>query len=400
MFMKRSKTPVAILTTLVFILSLVFSIPLLAADEDPFTVNFTASKLSPQNTVIQIDFNKGIDRQLENDLAKIHVSDKSTAQNITYSDYKYTKEGKQAEKIRRLELFFNNLNADTTYVIELDADFTANNDTTLGEKQSFEFTTTAPEEQPAEPEPEEPVTPEPEEPVVEPEEPVTPEPEEPVVEPEEPVTPNPEEPIVEPEEPVTPDPKEPVVEPEEPVTPEPEETANVELKDISGHWAENIIVELVSSGAVSGYSDATFQPDQNITRAEFTTILVKAFKLEAKTGKDFADIANHWAKDAIVTAAAHGIVNGYDANSFRPDKNITREQMAVMIVKAAQLNKNDGESKQFIDNDKISSWAAEAIAIASQHKIITGYPDNSFKPQGEATRAEAVTVIVKTLEAK
>jgi hypothetical protein len=370
MFMKRSKTPVAILTTLVFILSLVFSIPLLAADEDPFTVNFTASKLSPQNTVIQIDFNKGIDRQLENDLAKIHVSDKSTAQNITYSDYKYTKEGKQAEKIRRLELFFNNLNADTTYVIELDADFTANNDTTLGEKQSFEFTTTAPEEQPAEPEPEEPVTPEPEEPVVEPEEPVTPEPEEPVVE------------------------------PEEPVTPEPEETANVELKDISGHWAENIIVELVSSGAVSGYSDATFQPDQNITRAEFTTILVKAFKLEAKTGKDFADIANHWAKDAIVTAAAHGIVNGYDANSFRPDKNITREQMAVMIVKAAQLNKNDGESKQFIDNDKISSWAAEAIAIASQHKIITGYPDNSFKPQGEATRAEAVTVIVKTLEAK
>ena len=77
MFMKRSKTPVAILTTLVFILSLVFSIPLLAADEDPFTVNFTASKLSPQNTVIQIDFNKGIDRQLENDLAKIHVLDET-----------------------------------------------------------------------------------------------------------------------------------------------------------------------------------------------------------------------------------------------------------------------------------------------------------------------------------
>ena len=395
MFMKRSKTPVALLTALVFVLSLFFSLPLLAAEDDAFTVNFTASKLSPQNTVIQIDFNKGIDRQLENDLAKIHVLDKSSGQNITYSDYKYTKDGQQAEKVRRLELFFNNLNAGTTYVIELDADFIANNDTTLGEKQSFEFTTIAPEEQPTEP-----VTPEPEEPVVEPEEPVTPNPEEPIVEPEEPVTPDPKEPVVEPEEPVTPEPEEPVVEPEEPVTPEPEETARVELKDISGHWAEAIIVELVNSGAVSGYPDATFQPDKKITRAEFTTILVKAFKLEAKTGKDFADIANHWAKDAIVTAAAHGIVNGYDANSFRPDKNITREQMAVMIVKAAQLNKNDGESKQFIDNDKISSWAAEAVAIASQHQIITGYPDNSFKPQGEATRAEAVTVIVKTLEAK
>lgn len=385
LFKKISKTPVAILTTLVFILSLVFSIPLLAAEDDAFTINFTTTKLSPQDTVIQMDLSKGIDRQLENDLAKIHVSDKSSGQNITYSDYKYSKEGQQAEKVRRLELFFNNLNPDTTYVIELDADFTANNDSTLGAKQSFEFTTTAQEEQPTEP-----VTPDPEEPVVEPEEPVTPEPEQPVdPQPEQPVNPNPEQPV---------DPQ-----PEQPVNPEPDQselTPKVELKDISGHWAQAIIMELVNSGVVSGYPDATFQPDKNITRAEFTTALVKAFELENKTGKDFADIADHWAKDAIVTAAAHGIVSGYDADNFGPDNNITREQMVVMIVKAGQLNENDGESKQFIDNDKISSWAAEAIAIASQHKIITGYPDNSFKPQGEATRAEAVTVIVKTLEAK
>ena len=388
LFKKISKTPVAILTTLVFILSLVFSIPLLAAEDDAFTVNFTATKLSPQDTVIQMDFSKGFDRQLENDLAKIHVSDKSSGQNITYSDYKYTKEGQQAEKIRRLELSFNNLKAGTTYVIELDADFTANNDSTLGAKQSFEFTTTAPEEQPTEP-----ITPEPEEPVVEPTEPVTPEPEEPVVKPTEPVTPEPEEPVVqEPKDPVTP-------EPEQPVVPEPEETAKVELKDISGHWAEDIIVELVNSGAVSGYPNATFQPDKKITRAEFTTILVKALKLEGKTGKDFADITNHWAKDVIITAASHGIVNGYDADNFGPDNNITREQMAVMIIKVTQLTEN-GEGKQFADKDKISSWATEAVAVASQHKIITGYPDNSFKPQGEATRAEAATVIIKALQVK
>lgn len=369
MFMKRSKTPVALLTTLVFVLSLFFSLPLLAAEDDAFTVNFTATKLSPQDTAIQMDFSKGFDRQLENDLAKIHVSDKSSGQNIAYSDYKYTKEGQQEAKIRRLELFFNNLKAGTSYVIELDADFSANNDSTLGSKQSFEFTTTAPE--PVVPQPEEPITPEPEEPVVtQPEEPVTPEPEQPVV-----------------------------TQPEEPVTPEPGETAKVELKDISGHWAEDIIVELVDSGVISGYPDGTFQPNKKITRAEFTTILVKAFKLETKTGKDFTDIANHWAEDAIVTAAAHGIVSGYNANSFGPDNNITREQMAVMIVKAAQLNEN-GEGKQFIDNDKVSSWAAQAVAIASQHKIIAGYPDNSFKPQGEATRAEAATVIVKALQVK
>ena len=67
--------------------------------------------------------------------------------------------------------------------------------------------------------------------------------------------------------------------------------------------------------------------------------------------------------------------------------------MVVMIVKAAQLNEN-GEGKQFSDNDKVSSWAVEAVAIASQHQIIAGYPDNSFNPQGEATRAEVTTVII------
>ena len=398
MFMKRSRTPVAIVTTLVFILSLIISLPLLAAEDDAFTVNFTATKLSPQDTVIQMDFSKGFDRQLENDLAKTYVSDKSSGQNITYSDYKYTKEGKQAEKMRRLELFFNNLKAGTTYVIELDADFTANNDSTLGTKQSFEFTTTAPVEQPTEPQPQEPVTPEPEQPVdPQPEQPVNPDPEQPVEpQPEQPVNPNPEQPVdPQPEQPVNPN-------PEQPVNPEPEQpelTPKVELKDISGHWAEDIIVELVNSGAVSGYPDATFQPDKKITRAEFTSILVKAFKLEDKTGKDFTDITNHWAKDAIVTAAAHSIVSGYDADSFGPDNNITREQMTVMIVKVAQLSEN-GEGKQFTDNNKVSSWAAEAVAIASQHKIIAGYPDNSFKPQGEATRAEAATVIINALQVK
>jgi hypothetical protein len=356
----KFKTRVAILTVLVFVLSLAFSLPLFAADG--MTVNFTASKLAPLDTTIQLDLSKGIDKVLEQNLSKISISEKATGDSITYADYKYTKDGQQDSKVRCLELFFNNLKGETTYVIELDADFAANNGSTLGEKKTFEFTTTEAVEQPVEPQPEEPVEPQPEQPV---------EPQ-----PEEPVEPQPEQPV-EPQ-------------PEEPVEPD------VQLKDINGHWAETTISELVASGAVAGYPDSTFQPDKKITRAEFTTILVKAFKLDAKDGKDFADTANHWGKEAIATATAHGIVSGYDADNFGPDKNITREQMAVMIVKAAQLTENT-EGKQFADNDKISSWAADAVATASQNKIITGYPDNSFQPQAEATRAEAATVIIKAL---
>ncbi|HRX22015.1 MAG TPA: S-layer homology domain-containing protein, partial [Syntrophomonadaceae bacterium] len=76
---------------------------------------------------------------------------------------------------------------------------------------------------------------------------------------------------------------------------------------------------------------------------------------------------------------------------------ITREQMAVMIVKAAQLQTSNGEL-EFADRDQISSWAADAIAAAVQNQLISGYPDNTFRPGQGASRAEAVTVILKALK--
>ncbi|NMA62582.1 MAG: S-layer homology domain-containing protein, partial [Syntrophomonadaceae bacterium] len=170
----------------------------------------------------------------------------------------------------------------------------------------------------------------------------------------------------------------------------------IDLKDIQGHWAEKTIKELVASGAVSGYPDGTFQPNKTITRAEFSTILVKAFNLETKTGKVFNDTAGHWAKDNIATAQAHGIVSGYSDTTFGPNDNITREQMAVMIVKAAKLSES-AAGKTFADSSQISTWAQKAVATASENQIINGYPDNTFKPKASATRAEAATVIVKAL---
>lgn len=168
------------------------------------------------------------------------------------------------------------------------------------------------------------------------------------------------------------------------------------ITDIAGHWAENNIEQLITLGAVSGYPDSTFKPDNNITRAEFASILVKAFKLEAQKGKVFADTTDHWALDAISTAAYYGIVNGYDADTFGPNDVITREQMAVMIVKAANLPSAQSELS-FADNSSISSWAKDVVVAAVNHGIISGYPDNTVRPQGNATRAEAATVIVKAL---
>ncbi|MGI6307768.1 MAG: hemoblobin-interacting domain-containing protein [Dethiobacteria bacterium] len=172
-----------------------------------------------------------------------------------------------------------------------------------------------------------------------------------------------------------------------------------QLTDIAGHWAYDNINKLVALGAISGYPDGSFKPDNNITRAEFATVLVKAFQLENKGGKTFADTAAHWAKEYIATAAAHGIVNGYDANTFGPDDLLTREQMAVMTIMAAKLSPAAGELR-FADSSSISGWARSSLATAVKNGIINGYPDNTVRPQGRATRAEAVTVIAKVLDKK
>lgn len=169
------------------------------------------------------------------------------------------------------------------------------------------------------------------------------------------------------------------------------------LKDITGHWAEKNIERLVELGAVIGYPDGTIKPDKTITRAEFATILVKAFKLEPRQGNIFNDILNHWAKDSISTAAAYGIVEGYDENTFGPDDLITREQMAAMSIRAAKLSKVSGELT-FVDSMDISAWARDDVITAVTDGIISGYPDNTFRPANNATRAEAFTVIANALK--
>ncbi len=177
-------------------------------------------------------------------------------------------------------------------------------------------------------------------------------------------------------------------------TPSPSSTA---LADIEGHWAAPHIKEMYSSGVIGGYPDGSFRPDNHITRAEFVTMLVKSFQLEASSTQVFADTAQHWARDYIAIANAREIVKGYSDTLFGPDDYITREQMAVMIAQAAQLSV-DSAAKNFADQEEIAPWARDAVAKASSQGIINGYPDNSFKPKGKATRAEAVTVLAKSLD--
>jgi hypothetical protein len=166
--------------------------------------------------------------------------------------------------------------------------------------------------------------------------------------------------------------------------------------DLAGHWAKDSIAKLINARVISGYPDGTFQPDKTISRAEFTVMLVKALKLEPKADSDFKDTAAHWARESIGTAAAHGLISGYDQNSFGPDDNITREQAAVIIARATQLETKD-QTLNFTDAQQIASWALSGVTAAVNKSYLSGYPDNSFRPQGNTTRAEAAVIIAKLL---
>lgn len=165
-----------------------------------------------------------------------------------------------------------------------------------------------------------------------------------------------------------------------------------DFSDIKGHWAEAQIKQMAAEGIVKGYPDGTFRPDGLITRAEFAVMVVQAFKLSNNKGQTFTDTDGHWAEEIIGTASANGIVSGYSDDLFGPDDPITREQMAVMIVKAAQLTDSTA-GKNFADSQEISDWADEAVKIAAAYQLISGYPDNTFQPQNNTTRAEAAAVL-------
>jgi hypothetical protein len=170
---------------------------------------------------------------------------------------------------------------------------------------------------------------------------------------------------------------------------------NIIFTDIENHWAKDTVQELVNKEILNGYPDGNFKPDGNITRAEFSKVLRKSLSLELIEGNVFTDTQEHWAKDEINTLAENNIIIPEEyGESYNPDTNITRLEIAKMIVRALNFNTDiDVIELDFIDKDEISDDNIVYIYIASQNEIIKGYPDGSFKPDGQATRAESCKMI-------
>jgi tripartite motif-containing protein 71 len=169
------------------------------------------------------------------------------------------------------------------------------------------------------------------------------------------------------------------------------------FNDISSHWAEVSINKAVGNGIISGYPDGTFKPDVTVTREEFAMMLMNVIKPQTEgVALTFSDSAmiGAWAQKAVALSVQTGLINGYEDGSFRPNADITRAEMAVIIAKALGHSNVGNASIDFLDEQDIPAWAKGSVAFVQHKGIVQGNNNNNFLPNDHATRAEAVKVLL------
>lgn len=171
-------------------------------------------------------------------------------------------------------------------------------------------------------------------------------------------------------------------------------TSHLMAADYDNHWAKTAIDKWQAYGIVKGYEDATFRPNQTITRAEVASILSRVLNLPKTEGvSSFIDMMNSdkWYVEDVQKVTALGLMY-VEGMNFMPNQAITREEAAYALTKAYELSSRAEMTASFTDETLISDWAVQSIQALTQSNYLKGNPDGSFKPQGTLTRAELVTM--------
>ena len=146
---------------------------------------------------------------------------------------------------------------------------------------------------------------------------------------------------------------------------------------LENHWADNVIDEFIKKSYIVQSKD-NFKPDEDITKGELAMISNRYFA--------YGDL--DLLEDNLVLAQK----KGYLSNA-KVGESVTREEVAILICKILSLQVLEGESTNFIDDSEISIWARDYVRTLEQEDILIGYPDNSFKPKKNVTKAEFVTIL-------
>jgi len=178
----------------------------------------------------------------------------------------------------------------------------------------------------------------------------------------------------------------------------PANTLAFQATDISGHWAQVKIQSWIDKGLIKGYPDGTFKPDQDITRAEFMALVNRAFGYTAVAPITYTDVkAGSWYAPEVAKAQAAGYISGYPDGTMKPENPITREEVATIVARIKNLTSDANAADKYTDAAKIGSWSKGQVGAVTSAKIMQGYPDGSFMPQGLMTRAEVVVALDNAL---
>ena len=164
------------------------------------------------------------------------------------------------------------------------------------------------------------------------------------------------------------------------------------------HWGYSDIKYMVDRGIINGMGDGRFAPNNPARRCEVAAMLVKALDLPVEGAQvNFSDVtAGHWAYGYIAAAQNAGIISGFPSGEFKPNDNVTRAQMAIMLARGYGLEKT-GDTAGFKDV-AVSYWAYEAVLKLADNGISLGYPDGTFRPANAVSRAEVAALLAKAMD--
>lgn len=167
--------------------------------------------------------------------------------------------------------------------------------------------------------------------------------------------------------------------------------------DITNHWAKGKIEYVTREGIFNGTGNDTFSPDVPMTRAMVVTVLgrIAGVKAEGRTTAFTDVVKGAYYEEYVAWAVENGIAKGVSETEFNPDRNITREELAVMFANYIKYTGKDyGEIEEIDYNDKeeISEWAIDAVKTLKSYNVMKGNDENKFSPKAVATRAEVAVV--------
>ena len=177
---------------------------------------------------------------------------------------------------------------------------------------------------------------------------------------------------------------------EDVISPQP----TISFTDInSSHWAYDSVINLAEKFILNGYLDGTFKPESNITRAEFAKIIVSATgSVDPYALSTFKDVnSGDWYYSYVSTAYSMGYITGYPDSSFRPNDNITRADICTIVNRV--LKAENTSVTVFKDDSSIPSYAKDAVYALNAKGVINGYQDGTFAPLTFATRAQTAKII-------